>query len=203
MTCALFRIMRQSRIKAARNLPLFPEKLDYRLGRGFGGGWILAGHQIAVDFDVRLPGIALAEESAFIAQHVLDHERHDLRQLDPVFLPIGEPRDSFALDQGKAIRTFGMKQDRRTVTDTADGFFSGEKRLDYGNGIVIFRQIPERPVPAGIKYRIELFRIDRFQTKGVGEQLLGIGIFLKSSRRLCLCLRFLAFRVDRRLAASR
>src|SRR4051812_47477065 len=91
------------------------QQLEQRLrGRGR-GGWVLASDQATVRDGEGLPVVHLLEETTEPLELVLDKERHNLCELDFLFLGIGESCNPLALDDWFALVLHVPKHARRVA----------------------------------------------------------------------------------------
>ncbi|MNV69732.1 hypothetical protein D3C71_1626560 [compost metagenome] len=77
------------------------------------------------------------------------------------------------------------------------GFF------DQRNGLCILRQVPQRPVTAGVEHGVKVIGLHAGQQHGAGQFFLRGQIALETASGICLRISVIAFGVQRRLAAFR
>ncbi|MNY47343.1 hypothetical protein D3C86_1826070 [compost metagenome] len=71
-----------------------------------------------------------------------------------VFFTVGEPRHLLAFDQRLAVRGFGMPKNTGRMANGRDRLAGVVERLDQGNRVFVFGQVPQRAMAAGIENRI-------------------------------------------------
>ena len=168
--------------------------------RFFGGGGVLACHQLAVGNDEACPVIAAHIVAAVVLEHVFHQKRHYIREADAVFLAVGEPRYFAARNEGR-ITGFRVLEDRRGVADGPDGAVGFGEGFDQADAVRVFGQIPQRAVTAGVEYRVIAIGGDCRQNFGRGQRLLCIFVGFEALCRFGLRVIRVAFGVERGLAA--
>jgi len=87
------------------------------------------------------------------------------------------------------------------MADQSDRLARIIKRLEQSDRHRALGKIPHRPMPAGVKYRVEVFRLHIGELDRVGERLLRRRVFLEASHRWGLVFRLIAFGIEWRLPA--
>src|SRR5471032_3703166 len=89
------------------------------------------------------------------------------------------------------------------MADKTDRLAGTLKGLDQCDRRLRFGQVPQRAMTAWVEHGVEVVGVDRVQLDGVGQGLLGCRVASETTGLLGLCIRLIADRVQRWLAASR
>ena len=117
-----------------------------RFGRRLRRRRILSRDQVAGRHRVRLPVRGFGVVTAILLQHVLHQEGHHVGQPGRRLLAIAETGDGLVPDDGRAVRSPGRAERRRSMADGSHRFAGRIQRLDQIGGMAILGEIPQRPM---------------------------------------------------------
>src|SRR5208283_638347 len=110
----------------------------------------------AVSDGKRLPVRLLLEYGPEPQQFIFDQERHNLRELHPLFLAVRETGDMFSFHQRSALVSNVAKHPGRMAhqCDWLARIVEGLQKSDRRRAL---REIPHRAVPTRIENGVEVF----------------------------------------------
>jgi len=102
----------------------------------------LSSDEIAVDHHVRLKVTRFGIDAAVALEHVLDQERHRLREAHGLFLGIAEACDFLSINQQRGIWRPDIAQDPWRVANRSHRLVRGEHALDQTNRRTVLGEVP-------------------------------------------------------------
>ena len=129
----------------------------------------MPGNQQAIGDDVRLPVCALGILATVFFEHVFYQKGNNLGQSGNLFFSVGESCDSLALHDESSCGLLDMPQHAGCVANSGHRFTCGQHRLDQGDGVGVFGQIPQGAVAAGVKNGVEIANRNLAQLQCVGQ----------------------------------
>src|SRR6516162_9359060 len=149
------------------------------------------------------PVLDLGKGDTEAHQFVLDKEGYHLRQSYLFFLAIGEAGHRLALYERLAVRGLDMAQCAGRVADQREGFAGGQEGFYQLDRVLVFGEIPHRPMTTGVEDGIVVVRLDAVETKCCRELRFRVRIGFEPMRKVGLKVRLVALRIEGRLVALR
>src|SRR6267142_5439527 len=160
---------------------------------------VLSGYNSAIYYGEGLPVWNLFEQRSHPFKFILDQEGHHFREMNLLFFPVGETRNTLTFDQRNSLIHHAMKHCRR-VADSGHRLTGVVEGLDQRNGNRIVDQIPHRTMPADVKDGVEVLRPHVSKLRSICEHPLCRRVMLEPRHGRGLILRKIALRIDRWLS---
>src|ERR1700678_3470636 len=177
---------------------LLVQRIHQKLGGRAGRGRILPGDQLAISDGVDVPVLHLAKDRAEAHQLVLDEEGHHFRQSYRFLFAIGEAGHGLAGDERLAVRGLDMPQRAGRVADQREGLAGGDEGFDQLDRVLVFGEIPHRPVSAGVEDGIVIFLLDAIEAHRLVELGVGGGVLFEPPCEVGLEVRLVALGIEGR-----
>ena len=132
---------------------------------------------------------------------VFDKEGYHLRQSYLFFLAIGEAGHGLALYEQLAVRGLDMAQRAGRVADQREGLGGGQEGFHQLDRVLVFGEIPHRPMTTGVEDGIVVFLVDAIEARRPVELGVGVGILLEPTGDVGLKARLGALGIERRAPA--
>src|SRR5208282_3263587 len=95
------------------------------------------------------------------------------------FLAIGETGHGLALYERLAVRALHVTQRAGRVADQREGLAGGQEGFYQLDRVLVFGEIPHRPMTTGVEDGIVVFLLDAIEAHRPAELGVGVGILLK------------------------
>ncbi len=158
---------------------------------------VLPRDQQAIGQHIGLPIRALGVVAAIAFEHVFHQKGNDVGQAHSGFFGVGKTSHGLALHHGFAVH-FWVTQHGRRVAHSGHRFARGQHGFNQGDGVFVFRQVPQRAMAAGVEHGVKSASGHVAQFMAAGQQRLGIGIGFETAGGVGLRSGGVALGVERR-----